>query len=1072
LYTAFNTIQNNFTELFETAGQVQTLLPGNGIAISNSDSSTFVITNIGVTNLIAGENVTITTLGGAPSSNGTLVINSTGTGNGGGSVNSVGVTSNTLSVTNSPIISSGNINVNLPTISPSVSGSYSSANIVVDQFGRIISASSGSGSGTVTSIAVTGGTGLSVSGSPITTSGTIAITNTGVTSIVAGSGVSINQSNGAVTISATGGGGNGGGTVTRVGVLSNNLTITGSPIITSGNITVDLPSNVTVNQITANIGNINSINVTTPNSNTGIKISTSSNDANLFGIEMKKSRGTNASPLQIQTNDTLLNLQSLGYTSYNQYQEGGGINIIANGSASNGSSYIPSIVKIYSTNNTGLEYDLILDNTALLTVPGQINQIAYSNVSTQYSARTSRARGTDSGNINIVQINDDIYKQTYYGYTGNGLTTIDSISGWSFGGRTEMQIIGLPQSSGAYLPTEYLITTISTANALNTFTFGSTGNLLIPNTVIANTVISNTIQSNGITISTSSNDANLFGIEMKKSRGTSTSPLQIQTNDTLLNIQSLGYTSYNQYQEGGGINIIANGSASGGSSYIPSIVKIYSTNNAGLEYDLILDDTALLTIPGQINQAAYSNIATQYSTRTSRARGTDPGNINIVQVNDDIYKQTYYGYTGNGLTTIDSISGWSFGGRTEMQVIGLPQSSGAYLPTEYLVTTISTANALNTFTFGSTGNLLIPNTVIANTIQSNGITISTSSNDANLFGIEMKKSRGTSTSPLQIQTNDVMLDIQSLGYTSYNQYQEGGGINVIANGSASSGSSYIPSIVKIYSTNNAGLEYDLKLDDTGLLTVPGQINQAAYSNIANQYSTRTARARGTDSGNINIVQINDDIYKQTYYGYTGNGLTTIDSISGWSFGGRTEMTAIGLPQSSGAYLPTEYSIITISTANALSTFTFGSTGNLLIPNIVIANTIQSNGNVNGSNANLGNLVTANYYSGTITTNAQPNITSVGTLSSLDVTGNISAGNVNISGNIVSNTVGTPTFVSTTSITLQGTTVVNVTGGAVFRLPKLSTVQKNTLAAVNGDILYDTDLNKFQGYENGAWANLI
>jgi len=67
----------------------------------------------------------------------------------------------------------------------------------------------------------------------------------------------------------------------------------------------------------------------------------------------------------------------------------------------------------------------------------------------------------------------------------------------------------------------------------------------------------------------------------------------------------------------------------------------------------------------------------------------------------------------------------------------------------------------------------------------------------------------------------------------------------------------------------------------------------------------------------------------------------------------------------------------------------------------ITNLIVSN------SANLGNLVTANYYSGILTSSSQPNITTVGNLTNLTVNGNtntsflIASSNV-IAGNIVSN----------------------------------------------------------------------
>lgn len=49
-------------------------------------------------------------------------------------------------------------------------------------------------------------------------------------------------------------------------------------------------------------------------------------------------------------------------------------------------------------------------------------------------------------------------------------------------------------------------------------------------------------------------------------------------------------------------------------------------------------------------------------------------------------------------------------------------------------------------------------------------------------------------------------------------------------------------------------------------------------------------------------------------------------------------------------------------------------------------------------------------------------------------------------------------------------LISTTGG--FILPRMTTTQRDALTAVNGMLIYNSTLNKFQGYENGAWVSLI
>jgi hypothetical protein len=228
LYTAFTKIQTNFNTLFANSSPYDSFIAGNGISITANANIGAITLNA---NLIAGNNVTLSNVGGA------IVIDAIGgNGTGGGTITSVFAGAGLNGGGNSgPVsLSLANSGVNAQ--------SYINPTITVDNFGRITSASNNTVSGTVTSVGlVSGGTGISISGGPITSNGNITVTNTGVTRLNQGTGISLSGSNGNITISTVLT-----GTVTSVALTSSTLTITGNAITTSGSIGVNLGANVPV----------------------------------------------------------------------------------------------------------------------------------------------------------------------------------------------------------------------------------------------------------------------------------------------------------------------------------------------------------------------------------------------------------------------------------------------------------------------------------------------------------------------------------------------------------------------------------------------------------------------------------------------------------------------------------------------------------------------------------------------------------------------------------------------------------------------------------------------------------
>jgi len=84
----------------------------------------------------------------------------------------------------------------------------------------------------------------------------------------------------------------------------------------------------------------------------------------------------------------------------------------------------------------------------------------------------------------------------------------------------------------------------------------------------------------------------------------------------------------------------------------------------------------------------------------------------------------------------------------------------------------------------------------------------------------------------------------------------------------------------------------------------------------------------------------------------------------------------------------------IEAGNISTTGTVEATGNISGGNLITGGVVSATGNITGGNLS-GTLIT-----GTLATAAQPNVTSVGTLTSLTVTGNVSGGNINTSAQVV------------------------------------------------------------------------
>jgi hypothetical protein len=163
------------------------------------------------------------------------------------------------------------------------------------------------------------------------------------------------------------------------------------------------------------------------------------------------------------------------------------------------------------------------------------------------------------------------------------------------------------------------------------------------------------------------------------------------------------------------------------------------------------------------------------------------------------------------------------------------------------------------------------------------------------------------------------------------------------------------------------LYYDFNSGEITYDTGSGGANTASGANTQVQFNTGNlldASANFTFNTSTNNLSVTGNIVGTAFYG-AGTGLTSI----------------------SGANVTGTVANATFATTAGSAT-TAGTVTTNAQPNITSVGSLTSlgvSGNITGANVAGGNLVSANFLNGTLTTAAQPNVTSLGTITSLVAT---------------------------------------------------------------------------------------
>jgi len=758
--------------------------------------------------------------------------------------------------------------------------------------------------------------------------------------------------------------------------------------------------------------------------------------------------------------------------------------------------------------------NLNVATAGLATYATTANAVAGANVSGTVANATN-----SSAVLNNVQITGTYYP-AFISSTSNGNYTIASNSGFSanlangafiantFVGNFQGNISGNITVNGAN--TQVLFNDAGNANATSGFTFDKVTNVV---TMSGNLFTTNANLGNAVT-------GNYF----------------IGSGNNLSNIQGANVAGAVAYATTA--NSVSGGNVSGAVTYATTANSVAGANVSGTVANATYAvSSGSATTAATVTTNAQPNI-TSTGTLTSLIVS---GNVNTGNTSATTYTGTTSNITGQYITTLATGTA-PFVVNSTTQVANLNVATAGTANSATTAATVTTNAQPNITSTGTLTSLGVSGTVTASTLVSNvatgtaPFTVTSTTQVANLS----VATAGTATTAGTV-TTAAQPNITSVGtlsslavtanVTAGNVFANSGTIKGnyfigdgggLSNINIAAGSSIVNGNSNVIVTTNGNVLTSVS-GNANILVVTG--TGANITGTLNATGIISGNHSGNFSGNVTTAAQANITSLGTLTGLTSNGTVNFANAANVNLGSNSNVRITG--GTSGYFLQTDGSGNLVWTNAALvpvpgvntqviynnagsygsnANFTYNSAlSTLTVPNIAATltagpqtginavGTLTSlivSGSISAANVNGGNTVSANFLTGVLTTAAQPNITTIGTLTSLTVTGNITGANLignhfgaatgltsipgaNVTGTVANATYAVTSGSTTTSATVTTNAQPNITSvGTLTSLTVSGTINSGNLSTGGTLTVNGTGVSSINGNLNMNSKNVV